>query len=232
MTRGCQQIAGDHAHQPGEPDGEPLERYQPAVDSQTLAFYEENAQAFIADTVDSSMGEILARFLAEIPAGGRVLDWGCGSGRDSLAMVKAGYRVDAVDASPAMCAAAHALTGLDVACASFGELVAREAYDGIWASASLLHVARRDMPLVFSVAACALKPGGVLYCSFKLGDFEGMRAGRRYTDMTEPLLRDALRTCPALALERIWESGDVRPGRDTERWLNCLCRSLPAGKKW
>lgn len=191
-------------------------------DDKTIAYYDTHADAFVEGTVGASMRAILERFLAHVPAGGRVLDWGCGSGRDSLAMMQAGYEARPVDASPVMCEAAADLTGLETRCQTFAELAEEGAYDGIWANSSLLHVPSAELPDVLGKAARALKPSGALYCSFKLDDFEGERNGRWFTDMIEERLRAILMQVPELRGHEFWETADVRPGRSEERWLNCL----------
>lgn len=153
-----------------------------------------------------------------------MLDWGCGSGRDSLAMMRAGYDVVAVDLSDAMADATEALTGLTVRRESFADLADEGVFDGIWASASLLHVPSEGLQGILARAARALKPGGVLYVSFKYGDFEGERNGRWFTDLDEMALRGVVDGVDGLEVERVWISADVRPGRSDEMWLNAILR--------
>lgn len=153
-----------------------------------------------------------------------MLDWGCGSGRDSLAMMRAGYDVVAVDLSDAMADATEALTGLTVRRESFADLADEGVFDGIWASASLLHVPSEGLQGILARAVRALKPGGVLYVSFKYGDFEGERNGRWFTDLDEMALRGVVDGVDGLEVERVWISADVRPGRSDEMWLNAILR--------
>ena len=189
-------------------------------DEQTMDYYHRNAAGFVAGTVNASLDQSLTRFAELLPAGGCVLDWGCGSGRDSLALRKLGFEVTSADASPSMAAEALAATGTTVRVETFGELSEQAAYDGIWACASLLHVKPDDLPDVFERAARALKDGGVLYCSFKYGRFEGYRNGRWFTDLDEDALSALL--APRFRDLALWRTADVRPGRGDELWLNCL----------
>lgn len=190
--------------------------------SETITYYDEHAEAFLASTAEADMSVIRGKFLSTISEGSQVLDWGCGSGRDAKAMLDAGYGVVAVDASERMCAATHNLTGLTVRHERFGALSAEAEYDGVWANASLLHVPRTQLPDVFGKVATALKPGGAFYCSFKFGDFEGMRNGRWFTDLTRGLLGILLAKEPRFHDACQWITRDVRRERNAERWLNCL----------
>ncbi len=78
---------------------------------ETIGYYETNATRFVADTADVEFGALQREFAQRLPKGGRVLDLGCGSGRDSLAFLKVGFEVDAVDGSEQMVKAASELTG-------------------------------------------------------------------------------------------------------------------------
>lgn len=189
-------------------------------DITTIAYYNRNAATFVAKTVDAAMDDALRQFTQLLPMRARVLDWGCWSGRDSLAMRKLGFDVTSVDASPAICAQALAATDTVVRVESFDELSETEAYDGIWACASLLHVTPENLPSVLERAAHALRDGGVLYCSFKRGTSCGYRNGRWFTHMEEDVLLELIN--PHFDIVRMWVSADVRPERSDEQWLNCL----------
>lgn len=192
----------------------------------TISYYAANSAKFVEDTVAASMSDARCRFTALLPEGGTVLDWGCGSGRDAKAMAEANFNVVAVDASPVMCDIASRYANVPIRCESFFELDERNAYDGIWACASLLHLRREQLPEALARASRALKPGGVLYASFKLGDFGGYRNGRWFTDLRVDDLSVLLPMTSWQLLES-WESADVREGRDGERWLNFLARKVP-----
>ena len=194
-----------------------------AIDTQTISYYDANAADFVAGTAGADMSDALGRFVALLPQGGRVLDWGCGCGRDVKALAERGFLVTATDASAAMCQAAAKLAAVDVRNEGFLDLQEQAAYDGIWACASLLHLQRERLPQAFARAYAALKAGGVLYASFKLGDFEGYRNGRWFTNLCEDDL-PALLPAESWQMLETWQSGDVREGRDNEQWLNFLAR--------
>ena len=150
----------------------------------TLEYYAANAEAFASSTVDVAFSSVQKCVEGLLQPGARVLDFGCGSGRDAKHFLEAGFAVDAVDGSPELCRIASELTGLPVRCMRFEELSAQSIYDGIWACSSILHVPSRQLLALLAKMAAALKPGGVVYTSFKLGEFEGVRNGRYFSDFT------------------------------------------------
>lgn len=154
------------------------------LQNKTLEFYNKNAEAFVEDTIDVSFMEIQDRFLSLLPGGGRILDFGCGSGRDTKYFLEKGFRVDAVDGSEEMCKIAGRYTGTEVRQMLFSELDAVDRYDGIWACASILHLPKREQRSVLRKMTAALKVDGIIYTSFKYGEFEGERDGRFFTDFT------------------------------------------------
>ena len=112
----------------------------------TIRFYDNHATRFVEDTLFVDMSALYSRFLSRVPAGGLILDAGCGSGRDSKAFMEAGFRVRAFDASVTLAAMAQALIGQPVEVRHLNEVVERNCYDGVWACASLLHVREADPP--------------------------------------------------------------------------------------
>lgn len=189
----------------------------------TLKYYQDNAQTFFDGTVNVDMSSLYETFTRHLAPGARVLDAGCGSGRDAKAFQEMGYQVEAFDASSAMVELAREHTGLPVQLMTFAEVEWKEEFDGIWCCASLLHVPAVELPGVMQKLADALKPGGVWYVSFKYGDGEREVDGRRFTDMEEVGLRALLGTVVGIELAEMWVTRDKRPGRD-ERWVNGVVR--------
>ncbi|NCA72205.1 MAG: class I SAM-dependent methyltransferase [Sphingobacteriia bacterium] len=192
------------------------------TDDPTLAYYEDQAETFFAETVEVDMAPLYARFLAHVPPGGHILDAGCGSGRDALAFRSLGFAVTAFEASPKLALLASEHCGLPVEVLRFQEIEWEGRFDGIWACASLLHVPMAELPEVLGRLGRALKPGGVLYVSFKYGSGEREHGGRRFTDLDEAGLAALIEAVPALAVIETWVTGDRREGREGERWLNAL----------
>lgn len=186
----------------------------------TLDYYNTNSGKFIADTSTANMNTIRDDFLTYIPQGGNILDFGCGSGRDSKAFIDAGYNVVAMDGSVEMCNATKALIGQPVINCTFQEFSSHEIFDGIWACSSLLHLQKDDIHDVVKRIVNNLKSGGCLYMSFKYGSFTGERNGRFFTDLDESELSELMKDIPNIILEKTKITGDVRPGRNSEKWLN------------
>lgn len=105
--------------------------------------------------------------------GGVVADVGCGPGRDAAWFAARGLRVVGFDASTSMALRARAV-GVTVARADLRRLPVRDgALDGIWSSASLLHVPRPDVPATLREWVRCLRPHGALGLSTSLGDVDG-----------------------------------------------------------
>ena len=190
----------------------------------TIDYYNRNAQNFIDGTVSVDFTQNQNVFLELLPNGAHILDFGCGSGRDTKYFLDRGYQVDAVDGSMELCRAASEYTGIPVKQMLFQELAEVEKYDGIWACASILHVKKTELPDIIRKMSLATKENGIIYVSFKYGDYEGERNGRYFTDMTETSMKELLADFPELEVEKQWITGDVRVGRGDERWLNMILR--------
>lgn len=202
------------------------DRSSKGPDEQTLSYYEINAERFFQNTHSVDMDSIHEPFLSLLPPGAHILDAGCGSGRDSRAFLERGHEVTALDASEAMVELASQHIGRPVLHMSFDQVRFREDFDGIWACASLLHVAKRSLPQVLERLGKVLKAGGVMYASFKFGEEEIVRNGRLFSDYSEDGLRRLLETQPELKLVRLWRTTDLRQEHSDTVWLNVLLRKL------
>ena len=190
----------------------------------TLNYYNQNAVSFVEGTKDVDFKTIQDKFANRLPKGASILDFGCGSGRDTKYFVEQGFKVTATDGSEELCKIASGYAGVPVKQMLFMELDEVAAYDGIWACSSILHCSYEDLVIVMQKICTALKENGVLYTSFKYGTFSGERNGRFFTDMTEETFKELLTKCPELEIEDLTITIDVRPGRGEERWLNLILR--------
>ena len=158
------------------------------MDSDTLRFYRENAQDY-ADWAKAPSAR-LVRFLSLLPSGGSILELGCGAGNHASVMLAQGFNLRATDGSPEMAGIASRRLGHPVEPMLFHELDDDGVYDGVWASACLLHVPRDQLTDILGRIRRALKPDGVFYASFKLGDGGGRdKLGRYYNYPTQEWLR-------------------------------------------
>ncbi len=206
-------------------DLELIDKIRKAMEYQTLGYYEINADAFVDTTIDVIFTEIQDKFLSYLPEAGHILDFGCGSGRDTKYFMDKGYAVDAADGSEKMCEIAGRNTGITVRHIMFSDLDENRKYDGIWACASILHLTKKELKGVFEKMIMAVKPGGYIYSSFKYGEFEGYRNGRYFTDFTLESFHEFIKTFPELTVTEEWTSSDVRPGRQDEKWLNIILKT-------
>jgi SAM-dependent methyltransferase len=195
----------------------------------TLDYYDNNAQKFVSGTLDVEFTETQDKFLSYLPESGMILDYGCGSGRDTRYFLSNGYKVDAVDGSETLCKIAAENTGIKVRQMLFSQLDEHEKYDGIWACASVLHLTKDELRTVLNKMIRAVKPNGYIYISFKYGEFEGYRAERYFTDFTENTFSSFLTAFSGIMLIEEWISSDVRPGRGDEKWLNIILQKSITG---
>lgn len=191
---------------------------------QTILYYNENAKQFVETTVNVEFQHMQNRFLDKLQDDAYILDFGCGSGRDTKYFLEQGYRVDAIDGSEELCKLASEIAGIEVMHMYFQELSEVEKYDGIWACSSILHLTYNDLENVMKKMSLALKANGIIYTSFKYGTFSGERNGRYFTDMTEDSFDELLKRIPELEIEEQWITSDVRPGRGEEKWLNLILK--------
>ena len=154
------------------------------VDEKTLQFYRNNAQSY-ADWAKAPSTR-LRGFLALLPPGASILELGCGAGNHSAVILGEGFKVRATDGSPEMAAIAARRLGHPVEAMLFDQLDAHEAYDGVWASACLLHVPRDELAGILGRIRRALKPSGVFYASFKVGASDGRDDLGRYYNYASP----------------------------------------------
>ncbi len=190
--------------------------------SSMTKYYNRNARVYYDQTVNLDISNRYSPFLELLPKNGKILDAGCGSGRDSLFFKQQGYSVVSFDISKELVDLASRLIGQEVLKMSFNELHFENEFDGIWASASLLHIPQEEMDDVLGKLSRALKKNGVLYASFKYGDTERIDGDRFFNDYNEEKLNLLMNRHKNLKIENIWITEDVRADRKNESWMNVL----------
>lgn len=199
-------------------------------DDMNIEYYNRNAESFYADTVNADMSVWRDKFEAYIPDGGRILDAGCGSGRDSRAFKMHGYSTVAFDASSEMCRLASELLGQEVWQMRFDEMAFDDEFDGIWACASLLHVPSEELPDILCRFHKAMNYRGTLYASFKYGEGIKQRGERTFSDFTEESLKNLLDNAGFKVVE-CGITSDVRTDRAEENWINVIAKLHDGGNK-
>lgn len=157
-------------------------------DEATIEYYNKNLNSYVERTFNVKMDEIRRRFLRHLPKNAKILDAGCGPGRDALAFHLQGYNVLGFDAAHQMVKYVNEELKIPAVQGYFQDMQFSNEFDGIWASASLVHVAPNDLKEVLHRFQKALKPAGVLAISFKYGEGVKTEGERTFTYMTEKSL--------------------------------------------
>lgn len=192
--------------------------------NKTLNYYDEFAQSFFEKTVGIDMQLFYDSFEQYLLKGSTILDFGCGSGRDSKYFLDRGYRVTSIDGSPKMCELASKYIVNDVQCKRFDEIDYEHEFDGIWASASLLHIPKKNLKSTFKMLYKALKDNGYMYVSFKYGKYEGEVDGRYFTYLEYSDLRELVNEDFEILVEM--ETEDLRLESCNSKWVNVILKKV------
>jgi hypothetical protein len=195
------------------------------MDTKTENYYTEHAQEYCKNSFTVDLSYPIKRFTFYLHPGMKVLVPGCGSGRDSIALAKAGLDVESSDGNAQIARIAEKNTGKPVEVMTFDQMEMENMYEGIFANACLLHEPYKDLSDDFRRIFTALKKEGIFYASFKLGDFEGMREGRYYTDLNEERLLGILKPMlSSFTVLEIWHSHDAM--KRNVQWFNFILRKV------
>ena len=192
--------------------------------NKTINYYNENAKTFVEGTVSVDFSDIQTKFINKLNDDAKILDFGCGSGRDTKFFLENGFDVEAIDGSEELCKFASEYTGINVKHMYFQQLEGVSKYDAVWACSSILHLSYDELIDVMKKIVDSLKPNGLFYTSFKYGDFEGDRNGRYFINMDETRISSLLENIEHLQIEEMWITTDVRPNRGEEKWINLFMR--------
>lgn len=190
----------------------------------TLDYYNKNSEEYFNSTLNVDMTNTYKAFLKLVPKGGKILDLGCGSGRDSMNFMKLGYEVTAVDGAKELAKKASVLLGKEVILSTFEELELKEKFHGIWACASLLHIKREDLKTVLNNLYNNLDDNGVFYMSFKYGEKEYVDDKNRYFNcFTDESIISFINENTKYNILGLYITED-KLGRVNEvKWVNLIC---------
>lgn len=188
----------------------------------TIEYYNNNSNEFIENTINLSMSDLYKKFETYLQPGKKILDLGCGSGRDSRYFKLKGYDVVAADPSEKMCQATRKIAEVPVLQMKAEDMNFDNEFDGIWACASLLHIKKGKLQRVIIGLLGNLVSGGIIYASWKHGDKESVNEGKYFCYMTEQTLIKLFEEITNAIVLDIWISNDAK-GRD-EEWINVLLK--------
>lgn len=190
----------------------------------SVKFYNDNAEVFFNNTISADMSATYSIFEDNLSKkNGEILDLGCGSGRDAKHFLDSGFSVTALDLSPILAKKASKFIGQDVIIADMKELDFQDKFIGIWACASLLHLSEDEVLDTLKRCHKALKKDGVLYASFKYGENNYEKDGRSFTCFTRDKFLNLIEDLD-FYYRATFETCDVRPGRENEKWLNVILK--------
>lgn len=190
----------------------------------TLDYYNKNSEEYFNSTLNVDMTNTYKEFLKLVPKDGKILDLGCGSGRDSMNFMKLGYEVIAVDGAKKLAKRASVLLRKEVIVSTFEELELKEKFHGIWACASLLHIKREDLKIVLNNLYNNLDDNGVFYMSFKYGEKEYVDDKNRYFNcFTDESIISFINENTKYNILGLYITED-KLGRVNEvKWVNLIC---------
>lgn len=190
--------------------------------NKTIDYYNTHAEEYFNSTSQVDLCLLYEKFLKHIPAGGRIIDLGCGSGRDVKWFRDNGYEACGLDASEELVRLTRGTHDIPVEVGSIEAWVAGEPFDGIWCCASLMHLTDNEAEKFFTNLQYNLKSGGVLFASVKSGietGYDGV--GRYLRDFTEEDIRNLLDNATGVNIKEIWYTNDSLDRRDF-KWLNFI----------
>ena len=188
-----------------------------------MNYYKEHSKEYILKTKDVDMSEIYEFFLKHVTSKGKILDIGFGSGRDLIYFKSVGFEVEGIDLELKFVKEALKL-GLNVSCLSILDCNNNiEEYDYIWASASLLHIEKGLLTKAFQNCSYMLKKEGIMYCSFKYGDFEGIIDDRYYIYLTEETINKYLEGTSLKVLDIKVTNDKLNRGNN---WINIILKKM------
>lgn len=192
----------------------------------TLDYYNLNAYDYFNNSLDADMSEVYKRFLFYLKDKDLILDFGCGSGRDSKYFLDNGYNVDSVDGSLELCKLATKYLNKEVICMKFEDSDVVDKYDGVWACSSLLHVKKEELKNILVKIRNSLKLNGILYVSLKNGSGEEIINGRYFNYLTYKEFLDIIDDIGCFEELDFFQTGSSVNKDETKLWNNFILRKV------
>lgn len=193
-------------------------------------YYNEHAKEFYEGSINADMSELINKFTSYLQPGAHILDAGSGVGRDTKTFLEMGFKVSAFDASEEMVKMSTEYAGVQTRLLKFEDMDYENEFDGIWACASLLHVKKEDMEVVFSKLSKALKQNGILFVSYKDRDEDYEKDGRNFSCFTNDEFDTFMQKFEDFKILSKFTTFDVRPNRIGEKWLNAIVAKSDCNK--
>lgn len=193
----------------------------------TLKYYNENSDIYFEQTINADLSKCYESFEKYLNDNDYILDFGCGSGRDSKHFLEKGYKVKAIDGSIGMCKKAEEYINQKVECMKFEELNDKDKYDGIWACSSILHTEKEQLPSILEKMLIALKDKGVIYTSFKKGNTYEIKENKYYNNTSKEEIEEILNKIDIKTkIIEYYETASTtkRPGDNQVVWCNYVIK--------
>ena len=191
----------------------------------TLNYYDNNIDSYkklwLDDFSSNYNFDIPDIFLSYLNKNSKILDMGCGTGRDSKYFKELGHIVKSIDGSLEMCKIASNLLNEEVEQLNFLDINYNNEFDGVFACASLLHLSNEDLLIVLNKISNALKENGILYTCFKYGESTRLDNGRFYNDMNEEKFLNLINNINNLKILKTWVTEQYKT--DT-KFINYIIR--------
>lgn len=192
----------------------------------TIEYYNNNADKYAEKWDSQNVDEFYYTFENELPRGGRILDVGCGTGRDTRHFIKKGYRVLSIDASVQMVRLCNAYPHAFCLKQKMQDINFMEEFDGIWCFASLMHLEEEEAKLAARKLFASLKNKGKIFISVKEGEGEGKDSNGRYFKYYNKTNILELFNMERLAIiKKPWTTINKVAGKDIS-WLNLMLEKI------